>query len=161
MCRPKLSTVLRRVCLVLGLHRKFIVSTNSPPQLRSSLIFVSYSNELSTNLIDNIIELGDSHVELRIGGSSGNLLHWDPDLDVGILPTYLAGADKPNYLKIGPSIVEGFQVWPNNTKYIFGIDFNFNTFDNLIQTDLPLAPIVFDALGNQLEAFEIGNEFGR
>ncbi|ETS83219.1 hypothetical protein PFICI_05095 [Pestalotiopsis fici W106-1] len=120
----------------------------------------SYSNELNTNLVNNIIDIGGSHVEMRIGGSSGNLLHWDPDLDVGMLPSFPSGSDKPNYVKVGPKLMEGFSVWPNNTKYIFGMDFNFSTYDNLVETDLNIAPLVFDTLGDQLESFEIGNEFG-
>lgn len=98
---------------------------------------------------------------MRIGGSSGNLLHWDPDLDVGMLPTFPSGTDKPNYVKVGPKLMEGFAVWPNTTKYIFGMDFNFSGYDNLIETDLKIAPLVSETLGDQLESFEIGNEFGR
>ncbi|KAF7536701.1 hypothetical protein G7054_g4302 [Neopestalotiopsis clavispora] len=120
----------------------------------------SYSNELNTNLINNIIDIGGSHVEMRIGGSSGNLLHWTPDLDVGMLPTFPSGTDKPNYVKVGPKLMEGFAVWPNTTKYIFGMDFNFSGYDNLIETDLKIAPLVSETLGDQLESFEIGNEFG-
>lgn len=69
--------------------------------------------------------------------------------------------DKARTVAIGPSFTDGFDVWPSDTKYIWGLPFNFTTYDNLVGTDLHVAPLVAQHLGDRLDMFEIGNEFGR
>ncbi|KAF7538842.1 hypothetical protein G7054_g2573 [Neopestalotiopsis clavispora] len=118
----------------------------------------TYDNVLNTNLVQNIRDIGKVAIHVRIGGSSGNTVTYDPDQAIGMNTTYPATADKATAIIAGPAFAEGFAVWPNDTLYYLGVPFSFTNFSRL-DTDIGLAEIAYKALGSRLASIEIGNEY--
>lgn len=63
------------------------------------------------------------------------------------------GADQPTSLTIGPSWFESFQQFPEGTEYIYGLNFHAEN-----EARVEHAVAAYEALGERLYAFEVGNE---
>jgi hypothetical protein len=118
---------------------------------------LSYPNELSIKLLQNLFDISGAHPIIRAGGSTQNRCLYKSNQTVALIQRFSASSpDQPAALTIGPAWLESFQTFPKGTKYIYGL--NFYDGDVGIQETLDEAIPAYAALGDSIYAFEIGNE---
>lgn len=127
-----------------------------PPSF-PSLIPLSNPNALSYKLLQNLYELSGAHPIIRAGGTTQNRALYKANQSTALIEKFSASSpDQPSSLTIGPAWLESFQTFPQGTKYIYGLNF----YDGAIglQETLDEAIPAWNALGNSIYAFEVGNE---
>ncbi|KAI1323042.1 hypothetical protein F5Y16DRAFT_415293 [Xylariaceae sp. FL0255] len=122
-------------------------------------------NKFSQQVVQNLFDISGAYPIFRVGGSTQNSAVYFPNQTEAIIdPFDSVASDQPSYSYIGPAWMQSFQQFPSGTKYIYGLNFYnpenetlFDVGDGLAQCVLE-ASAVYNALGDSLYAFEIGNE---
>lgn len=128
----------------------------------------SHPNEFSYKMMQNLFDIRGGYPIIRAGGSTQNRAIYYPNQTQAVILTFDSpGEDQPDSVTIGPDWMQSFQQFPKGTKYIYGLNFYDNStgempvlFDDqtgLQQTVLE-AKDAWDAIGDDIYAFEIGNE---
>ena len=108
-------------------------------------------------MIQNLAQISGAYPIIRAGGSTQNRAVYVANQTEALNQTFSnPGDDQPSALTIGPKWFESFQQFPKGTQYIYGLNF-FDGEDGLDQTVLQAAA-AFKAVGEDIYAFEIGNE---
>ncbi|KAI9684330.1 MAG: hypothetical protein M1820_010889 [Bogoriella megaspora] len=116
----------------------------------------SYPNEFSKRMLQNLYDISGAYPIIRAGGSTQNRATWIQNQTEAIIETIAPGADQPSALSIGPAWLQSFQQFPEGTRYIYGLSFQDGA-AGLDQVLLEAVP-AYQALGDSLYAYEIGNE---
>ncbi|KAI9159186.1 Beta-glucuronidase [Paramyrothecium foliicola] len=130
--------------------------------------FISYSIEfadfhdfsgnqsLSIRMLENLANISGIYPQIRIGGTTSNHATFVSDQVEDIIPNFtLPGADQPASLTWGPSWLENFKNFP--VRYTLGLSFDSGIAGE--RKTLDEAQAAYEALGETLESFEVGNEF--
>ncbi|KAJ5960282.1 family 79 glycoside hydrolase [Penicillium vulpinum] len=124
----------------------------------------THPNEFSLRMLKNLEKISGAYPIMRIGGSTSNRAIYDANQKEAVIPTFDRPTDdQPSRLTIGPSWMESFHQWGKDIKYIYGLSFydQNSSFidgrDGIDETAIQ-AKVAYDSLGDQLYAFEIGNE---
>ncbi|KAI0140536.1 hypothetical protein GGR57DRAFT_487880 [Xylariaceae sp. FL1272] len=125
----------------------------------------SYPNTFSKQVVQNLKDISGEYPIFRVGGGTQNSAVYYPDQTEAILDPFGSDAsDQPSHSFLGPAWFESFKQFPEGTKYIYGLNFYnptnetlFDVGDGFDQCILEAAA-AYDALGDSLYAFEIGNE---
>lgn len=109
-------------------------------------------------MLQNLKRISKAAVPIRIGGTTSNHGIWVPNQKQAIIQNFATpGADQPANSTWGPSYLESFKVLPQGTQYTVGV-----TFDNRTKgaaATITEAEAFYSGLGDNLFAFEVGNEF--
>jgi hypothetical protein len=109
-------------------------------------------------MLQNLKDITGSPVHIRVGGTTANHATWVPEQESSIIQNYATpGADQPAKVTLGPSYLESFKTFPKGTKYTMGLTFGSGSKgeDATVRT----AKAFYQGLGDDLFAFEVGNEF--
>ncbi|KAF9731225.1 hypothetical protein PMIN03_005546 [Paraphaeosphaeria minitans] len=118
----------------------------------------SSPNKLSYRMLQNLKDVARSAVPVRIGGTTANHGIWVPDQKQAIIQNFATpGADQPANSTWGPSYLESFKVLPKGTPYTVGV--TFDDADDGAKSTVTEAQALYNGLGNDIFAFEVGNEF--
>ncbi|OAG02711.1 uncharacterized protein CC84DRAFT_1250585 [Paraphaeosphaeria sporulosa] len=99
-----------------------------------------------------------SAVPVRVGGTTANHGIWIPNQKQAIIQNFATpGADQPANSTWGPSYLESFKVLPKGTQYTVGVSFDDG--DDGAKATVTEAQAFYSGLGNDIFAFEVGNEF--
>lgn len=115
-------------------------------------------------MIQNLKDISGAYPVLRVGGTTMNKVVYNASQTEDVILTFENPTDdQPSRLTIGPSWMETFQQFPKEIEYIYGLSFydaNSSLIDgrNGIDETVAEAKLAYDALGDRLYAFEIGNE---
>ena len=112
-------------------------------------------NTFSENLIHSVFKRTGGTPILRVGGTSGDFGSYkeSQDYPVNRPATKDGPAFKPPFLTVGPSFFKAFKNFPA-AKYVLMVPLVHRNLDNTVEwTRLSL-----DAIGDRLQALEIGNE---
>jgi hypothetical protein len=109
--------------------------------------------------MENLRDISGELPYVRIGGTPQDIVQWNPNQQEGQIAVWPDNDlnQNPTSLSLGPAFVESFGGFPKDIKYIFGLTFGSVNASGL-QNTLMEAKAVFDALQENLYAFEIGNE---
>lgn len=112
-------------------------------------------NTFSENLINNVLKRTGGSPILRVGGTSGDFGSYNASQTyVANRPATQGGpAFRPPFLSVGPSYFEAYRNFPK-AKYVFMVPLVHHDINNTLEwTRLGL-----EAIGDRLQALEIGNE---
>lgn len=121
---------------------------------------LSYPNDFSNNLLQNIGDIQGTRPYIRVGGNTQDYALYNASLAEAVNGTYndTRATDYPTTVYIGPSFFESYHTWPN-TKFSHGFNLALSLtsagWETLIET-VPLACRALDD-GN-LMWWEYGNE---
>ena len=115
----------------------------------------NYANAFSNNLVESVGSRMSVPPVIRLGGTSGDLLSWNPQQTQA--KTWPSGADPTvvsTHFTLGPSFFNSFTAFPNpqftwQATMPANIDYN---------TTIPLCQNALSTLGNRLISFALGNE---
>ena len=130
------------------------------------LIQSSKPNALSIQLLQNFEDISGSLPIIRAGGTTANRAVYYSDQTEGIINSYSGGRlwlDQPTSTTLGPAFFESFQQFPTGTQYIYNVNFyngstGFTEGSSGFDQTVLEANAAWDALGESIAAFEIGNE---
>ena len=112
-------------------------------------------NEFTKSLVGIIANKTGSVPSIRVGGTSGDRTTFLASQTEAIMYDPVSGSLIPGNVKIGPAFYEGFDTLAEfGAQYIYMV--NLASLD--LQNALTEARHALDAIGGNLEAFEIGNE---
>jgi hypothetical protein len=111
------------------------------------------------NLLKNLREIGKVPLQARIGGASQNDMYYLPEQKEALIGWFNGSTDYTYNVTIGPTFVESFKFWPNDTQWIVGLPFHNGTL-HYVEQCKKIGKLVANALGKRLVALEIGNEWG-
>ncbi|KAF2004215.1 glycoside hydrolase family 79 protein, partial [Amniculicola lignicola CBS 123094] len=126
-------------------------------------------NTLSHNLLANLYNRSGKNAIIRAGGSTANIAiynasqpfavenFWNGSTNVGLSG---ANTDQPSLTNLGPAWFEAFKTAPNGTLYVYDLNFRDNSTEG-VKATAEVAKLVYDNLGTDLYAFELGNEMER
>ncbi|KAI0406616.1 hypothetical protein F4802DRAFT_606064 [Xylaria palmicola] len=125
----------------------------------------THPNLFSKQVVQNLYDVSGAYPIIRVGGSTQNSAVYYPNQSEALIAPFSSpAADQPSRSMLGPAFLQSFQQLPAGTKYIYGLNFFnpvnetlFDVGDGLAQSVLE-ANAVYDALGDSLYTFEIGNE---
>ncbi|KAJ5716751.1 hypothetical protein N7488_002397 [Penicillium malachiteum] len=130
----------------------------------------SHPNAFSNKVIQHLEDIAGKPLIFRVGGNTQNSAVYYPDQVEAIIdPFDSISSSQPMHSYIGPAFMQSFQNYPEGTKYIFdirlpGLNFYnldhetlFGVGDGLSQCVLE-ANAAYNAIGENLYGFEIGNE---
>jgi hypothetical protein len=107
--------------------------------------------------LQNLADISGAYPIIRAGGTTQNRATYIANQTQALIEKFsVSSPDQPSSLSIGPSWMESFQQLPKGTKYIYGLNF-YDGDAGMNQTVLE-ATNAFQGLGDNLYAFEIGNE---
>ncbi|KAI3335233.1 hypothetical protein F4824DRAFT_465188 [Ustulina deusta] len=122
-------------------------------------------NLFSKQVVQNLYDISGAYPIIRVGGSTQNsAVYFEHQTEAIIAPFSSPADDQPSHSYIGPAFMQSFQQLPAGTQYIYGLNFFNPENETLFDVDDGLAQCVleanaaYDALGDSLYAFEIGNE---
>ncbi|KAI3317185.1 glycoside hydrolase family 79 protein [Xylariaceae sp. AK1471] len=125
----------------------------------------THPNLFSKQVVQNLYEISGAYPIFRVGGSTQNSAVYYPNQAEAIIDPFDSPAsDQPSKSMLGPAFMESFKTFPKGTKYIYGLNFfnevNETLFDvgNGLDQCVLEAHAAYNALGESLHAFEIGNE---
>jgi hypothetical protein len=109
-------------------------------------------------MLQNLKDISGSAVPIRIGGTTANHAIWTPGQKEAIIQNFaVPGADQPANATWGPKYLESFKALPKGTKYTVGLTFDSGERgENITAAE---ATAFYESLGQDLYAFEVGNEF--
>ncbi|KAF2118086.1 glycoside hydrolase superfamily [Lophiotrema nucula] len=118
----------------------------------------THPNKFSHELLQNLEDISGALPIIRAGGTTSNRATYYPNQTDGVILIYNHGTweDQPDAMSIGPNWHQSFRQFPKGTKYIYNLNF-YDGQAGLKQTVLE-ASAAWDALGESIYAFEIGNE---
>ena len=122
------------------------------------LTYSRMPNKLSYRMLQNLKDITGSAVPVRVGGTTANHAIWTPNQKEAIIQNFATpGADQPANATWGPKYLESFQVFPKGTKYTVGITFDSGKKGE--NASVAEATAFYNAIGKDLFALEVGNEF--
>jgi hypothetical protein len=112
-------------------------------------------NKFVANLIQGILDRTGGTPILRVGGTSGDLGSYDPNLKIPASRPATEGgpAFDPPYQRLGPSWFKAFKNFPG-AKFVFMVPLRQDNVANTIE----YARNGLAVIGDRLDALEIGNE---
>ncbi|KAJ5727063.1 hypothetical protein N7493_004883 [Penicillium malachiteum] len=124
-----------------------------------------YPNTFSNKVIQNLEDIAGKPPIFRVGGSTQHSAVYYPDQVEAIIEQFDSiSSSQPRHSYIGPAFMQSFQNFPESTKFIFGLNFYnpenetlFDVGDGILQCVVE-ANAVYNAIGENLYGFEIGNE---
>ncbi|KAF7185183.1 Beta-glucuronidase [Pseudocercospora fuligena] len=119
----------------------------------------SHPNKFSHQLLQNLKDKSGALPIIRAGGTTANRAIYHDNQTAGIINYYSGDRtwlDQPTNVSIEPRFFESFQQFPASTQYIFTL--NFNVGEAGFNQTLLEAFAAWNALGESIYAFEIGNE---
>ncbi|KAI0972266.1 hypothetical protein F4678DRAFT_56120 [Xylaria arbuscula] len=125
----------------------------------------THPNLFSKQAVQNLYDISGAYPIIRAGGSTQNsAVYYENQTEAIIAPFDSPASDQPSHSYLGPAFMQSFRQLPAGTKYIYGLNFFnpenetlFDVGDGLAQCVLE-ANAAYNALGDSLYAFEIGNE---
>ncbi|KAK4934877.1 hypothetical protein LTR66_015527, partial [Elasticomyces elasticus] len=126
--------------------------------------FTGYSipNELTFNLINNLVNYTGAPPHLRIGGNTEDYMIFDSSM---MQYTWInnpdpsgQGAFKPNSMLIGPKFFEVANRFPKGTPVTWGLNLAYEESDYIDQIVTMAKQVVQNTPNLHLVSFEIGNE---
>ncbi|KAF2123048.1 hypothetical protein BDV96DRAFT_639596 [Lophiotrema nucula] len=127
---------------------------------------LSSPNTLSHKLLANLHERSGKNVIIRAGGSTANIALYNESQPLAVENFFngstnvgLTGAtsDQPSSTLLGPAWFEAFMTAPAGTKYVYDLNYRDNSTQGVNAT-VVVAKRVYDLLGPNIYAFELGNE---
>ncbi|KAI0187813.1 hypothetical protein EV127DRAFT_368742 [Xylaria flabelliformis] len=125
----------------------------------------THPNLFSKQVVQNLYDISGAYPIFRVGGSTQNsAVYYTNQTEAIIAPFSSPAADQPSKSMLGPAFMQSFRQLAAGVRYIYGLNFFnpknetlFNVGDGLAQSVLE-ANAAYNALGDSLYAFEIGNE---
>ena len=109
-------------------------------------------------MLQNLKLISGCAVPIRIGGTTANHAIWTPGQKEALIQNFaILGADQPANVTWGPKYLESFKVFPKGTKYTVGLTFDSGAKGE--NATVAEATTLYQSIGQDLYAFEIGNEF--
>ncbi|CAG8957767.1 hypothetical protein HYFRA_00000105 [Hymenoscyphus fraxineus] len=116
----------------------------------------THPNKFSYNIIQSLKDISGAYPIIRAGGTTQNRANFYENQTTALIQKLNPGADQPSSLSVGPTWMQSFQQFPSGTQYIYGL--NFYDGDAGKEQAVLQAVAAFDNIGDNLYAFEIGNE---
>lgn len=119
-------------------------------------------NELTKNLLQNLVDYTGVPPHIRMGGNTQDYFKWDENMDqwtwINNPDAVGQGAFPTDHMLIGPRYFEALDRFPEGTPITFGLNLAY-TEDDYIDQIVTMANQALDRLQNvNVVSFEIGNE---
>ncbi|ORX96066.1 hypothetical protein BCR34DRAFT_497973 [Clohesyomyces aquaticus] len=109
-------------------------------------------------MLQNLKDITGSAAHIRIGGTTANHATWVEDQEAAIVQNFATpGADQPANVTLGPRYLESFKTFVQGTQYTVGLTFDSGKIGE--DKTVKEATAFYQGLGDDLFAFEVGNEF--
>jgi len=109
-------------------------------------------------MLQNLKDISGAAAPIRVGGTTANHAIWTPNQKEAIVQNFaIPGADQPANVTWGPKYLESFKVFPEGTKYTVGLTFDSGAKGE--NATVAEATAFYKSIGQDLYAFEVGNEF--